>query len=386
MAAYTALIDLVFRLTEGSTVAVSLTVLVSIGAVGLTSPLGGFVVDRWDRQRAMVASDLLSAVLFLALAAVEPLWLILTVAFLTAVASTPFRAGLTAAVPSLAGDEGSIARANGRLSIGSTLGITLGPAIGGVLVGTIGAGPVFVLNAASFVGSAWLVWSIRAPFADPVPADPEAVPEGRLSGLSAGFRYLARDRVLLVTTLAWMALHVGAGLAIVADRPLADVFGVGSAGFGLLIGIYGLGAVVGAWLGGRLSGATEPTALVAGLAVAGLAGIGVGLAPLFSVVLAFSVVWGVGDSLTTVARSGILQRRTPDAVRGRAAAASESALNLTLMVGFLLAGPVLAAIGPQATYAITGVVGLAAAGLCSTVVATARREASLASIRPAIDP
>src|SRR5690349_11461252 len=93
MAAYTALVDLVFIRSGGSAVAVSLAVLVSIGAVGLLGPFGGFVADRWDRQRAMVASDLVGALLFAVLALVDPLWLLLAVAFLTAVASTPFRAG-----------------------------------------------------------------------------------------------------------------------------------------------------------------------------------------------------------------------------------------------------------------------------------------------------
>jgi MFS family permease len=62
-----------------------------------------------------------------------------------------------------------------------------------------------------------------------------------------------------------------------------------------------------------------------------------------------------------VAETGIMQRRTPDAVRSRAMAGFEAALSLGLAVAYLLAGPVLKHVGPQATYRIGGVSALAAA-------------------------
>jgi hypothetical protein len=82
----------------------------------------------------------------------------------------------------------------------------------------------------------------------------------------------------------------------------------------------------------------------------------------------------VGDGVTRVAKAGILQRRTPDAVRGRVYAASESGLTFAYMTGFLLAGPTIAAFGAQATYAAGGVAALGAAALSSTVIAAARRD------------
>jgi predicted MFS family arabinose efflux permease len=74
--------------------------------------------------------------------------------------------------------------------------------------------------------------------------------------------------------------------------------------------------------------------------------------------------------------TGLLQRRTPDAVRGRVVAARESIVNVAVMVGFLAAGPTIAAIGAQPTYAVGGVAALAAAVLASTVLAAARSDAS----------
>jgi MFS family permease len=70
---------------------------------------------------------------------------------------------------------------------------------------------------------------------------------------------------------------------------------------------------------------------------------------------------GTTDGLTMVAETGIMQRRTPDAVRSRAMAGFEAALSLGLAVAYLLAGPVLKRVGPQPTYRIGGLSALAAA-------------------------
>jgi MFS family permease len=363
MAAYTALIDLVYVETDGSTLFLSLTILLTIGAVGLFEPLGAFVADRWDRKRALIWSDLIGTSLFALLALTREPVVLLGVALLTAIAETPFRAGSVAAIPNMVEDERLIAKANGWVGVGSNLGITIGPALGGLLVAWLGASWVFLLNAGSFVVSAGLVWSIRAPFSGAVEASDDA-DDG---GFTAGFRFLRGDRVLLVVTLSWMVLLLGMGLGIVSDRPVADAFGAGSIGFGAMLGLWGLGSVVGSGVASRMTAATEPSALVAGFVLAGAAGIGIGLAPVFWLVLVCNVVWGIGDALTVVAEQGIIQRRTPDAIRSRVVAANEALVHLSLMVGFLAAGPVLAAFGGQATYAIGGVAALAAGVLANTV-------------------
>jgi MFS family permease len=368
MAAYTALIDLVYVETDASTLYLSLTILMTIGAVGLFEPLGAVVADRWDRKKALIWSDLIGSSLFALLALTREPAALLGVALLTAIAETPFRAGSVAAIPNLVDDQRLIAKANGWVGVGSNLGITLGPALGGVLVAWLGASPVFLLNAVSFVVSAGLIWSIRAPFSSPAEKGAGIEDDG---GFAVGFRFLRRDRVLLVVTLAWMVLLLGMGLGIVSDRPVADVFDAGSIGFGVMLGLWGLGSVVGSWVASRMTASTEPPALVFGFALAGLGGIGIGLAPVFWLVLACNFVWGLGDALTVVAEQGIMQRRTPDAVRSRVVAANESLVHVALMAGFLAAGPVLAAVGAQATYAIGGV----AAQLAGVLANTVRRQA-----------
>ena len=90
--------------------------------------------------------------------------------------------------------------------------------------------------------------------------------------------------------------------------------------------------------------------LVAGSFGIAAAALVVGFAPLFVGVLAALFAMGTTDGLTIVAETGIMQRRTPDAVRSRAMAAFEAALSLGLAFAYLLAGPVLTDVGPQVTY------------------------------------
>jgi MFS family permease len=369
MAAYTALIDLMYVQTDGSSWVLAATVLLTIGAVGLFEPLGGWVADRMDRKQALIWSDLAGAAAFVAMAFVtdEPA-LLLFVALISAVVETPFRAGSVAAVPALVGDGSLITKANGWIGVGTNLGLTLGPAAGGLLAAWLGAGPVFLINGATFLISALLVVWIDRPFRDAGEPDEDV-------DLAGGFRFLARDRILLVVTLAWMVLVLGMGMGIIADRPVAEVFGAGAIGFGLMLGAFGAGSVVGSYLASRGSQAQEPPMLVAGFVIAGLAGLGIWVAPVFWVVVLCNLAWGAGDAVTIVAEQGIIQRRTPDALRSRVVAANEALVHAALIGGFLVAAPALDAIGPQAAYAVGGAAALVAAVMVLAVFRSVREDA-----------
>src|SRR4029079_9992466 len=113
---------------------------------GVAALFAGSLGDRFDRKRVMVLSDLGGALAFGAMAFItDPAWL-LGVAFLSALAESPFLAASAAAIPNLV-DEEDFCWANGLLMIGRNVGIIVGPLIGGVLIATIGAGSVFGMNA-----------------------------------------------------------------------------------------------------------------------------------------------------------------------------------------------------------------------------------------------
>ena len=257
-----------------------------------------------------------------------------------------------AAIPNLLETDEDLAWANSLLGLGRNAGIMLGPVIGGVLLSAFGGSSwVFAINAVTFVVSILLTVSVTGDFS----REHTAAEQDEHQGITAGLRFLWRDRPLRVLLIAWIVFVLGVGMGMVADAPLAEDFGAGSAGFGLLIACWGLGSVVGS-LAGRWLTRTDRAGL-AGLGAFGIAvaGSGIAFAPTFALVLVALLIMGVSDGLTIVAENGIMQRRTPDAVRSRMMAGFEAVLSLGIALAYVFAGPVLELLGPKGVYGVGGI-------------------------------
>ena len=159
-------------------------------------------------------------------------------------------------------------------------------------------------------------------------------PNPEHEGLLAGATYLFRERVLRRMAFAWLVFVLGMGMGMVADAPLAESFGTGGWGFGLLIACWGTGSVLGTLFGRWMDARTEPLWMVFGAAGVAISAFGVGLFGLFPLVLLSLLVMGTSDGISIVAENGIMQRRTPDAVRSRTMAALEAVLSLGLAVAY----------------------------------------------------
>jgi MFS family permease len=248
----------------------------------------------------------------------------------------------------------------------------VGPAIGGILLAAVGAPWVFGINAASFVVSAALVVSVRASFVG------DRSDEGEHRGVWAGFRFLFHEPVLRRISVAWVVLVLGIGMAMVADVPLVDVFGAGSAGFGVMIGLWGAGSILGSLAGRWLTAATEMRWLILGTAFTASIGIAIALSPWFALVLVLNVAWGASEGITGVAEQNLFQRRSPDSVRSRVLGAIEGLFHGGLTVSFVAAAIVLPVVGARGMYAIAGV----AAGLSAIVLLPLLAEAPVPVGRP----
>lgn len=350
----------------------ALALLLTFGVTGLVGPLAGALGDRFDRRKVMAWSEGSAAIAFFAMAAADtPGWLI-GFAFVSALAESPFWSASRAAIPNLAESEDQISWANSLFGMGWSSGIALGPVIAGILLAltqpddaSLPADPslVFFLNGISFLVSLWLTLSVRGRFSD---ASRGATEGEEHRGLLAGVRYLAREPVLARMMIAFVVFVLGLGMGMVADAALAESFQVrgqipflwftvdGSLGFGLLIACWGTGAFLGNWAGRWLNERREVMWLVFGSAGIAVAAVGVGTAPIFPLVLGSLLVFGIFDGLSIVAENGLMQRRTPDAVRSRAFAAFEALLSVGLAAAYGLAPLVLEAVGPRVTYRIAG--------------------------------
>jgi MFS family permease len=363
---------------------VAATLLLTFGANGLIGPFAGILGDRFDRRTVMIWSDLAGAACFAAMAFASDPAILLALAFASAVAEAPFVSSSGAAIPNLVESEEDLGWANSLVQMGKFAGISLGPALGGILYERIGLGGALGLNAVSFVVSALLVSTVHGRFNEAAANDAdhasdETAPRSA-SGIRPGLSFIRRDPVLRRLTLAWVFLTLGLGMSMVADAPLAeDVFDVGAIGFSLIVAGWGVGSVIGSFLGRFLTPRTEGHALVWGTVLIAVGGGGMGLSPIFWPVVAFGLVMGIGDAVGLVADQSIRQRRTPDDIRSRVMAVSDGAWQLALGVAFLIAGPVLALVGPQGTYSIGGA---AAAITALALVPMLRRGAELAPAPP----
>jgi predicted MFS family arabinose efflux permease len=235
-----ALLWFVLDLT-GSSVAVGLVVLCAGLPPVVTGPLLGRVLDRWSPRRVMIADNLARAALVAAIPTLH--WLgqlnLPRVYGLSLAAGALIPAtdvGVRVALPRLV-DQARLEHANALFSIGDQVSALVGPAAGGLLVAQLGAPPVLLLDAVSFVAMAALVW--------PLPDTPAtATTSPPASG--SGTRILLRNptvRTVFGLTLVYFLAYGPLEPAL----PLysRDVLHAGARGYGLLWSALGAGALLG---------------------------------------------------------------------------------------------------------------------------------------------
>lgn len=338
---------------------VSASLVASVGAVGLLGPVSGRLGDRGDRWKVMVVAEVAGGIgWLLVLLASSPLALVLAALAATA-ANAPFRAASSAAVPNLVGPD-QLTWANGVMTTAFSTSLLVGPLVGGALVGAVGPGSVFALNAVSFLVSAVVIARLPGRFAEARPAAGEAheAPPTSWRKLAADGR---RRRLFAVTSLAFTAF----GITLVADLPLVDHFGGGSVAYALLTTLWGAGAVAGSVLAARLPRRYEPAALVGGAAAMGLSLGAIAVMPNLALAIVVGVIGGAGDGVLFVPWYSMMQRGTPDAERGTAFAMADTLDQTAFVAGMVVAGPLVAAIGVRPTYLFPGVLMVGAAVLAA---------------------
>ena len=333
----------------------------------LASPLAGVLADRIDRRVVLVASDLARAVLVLGLVFARDLVTIYVLVFLMGLARTLFNPTIRAAFPSVVG-EGDLTRANAL--IGSTFSIseTAGPALGGLLVATVGVEAAFVLDSATYLVSAVLLFLIPLP--RPQREDEDA---GFGQDLKAGFTYLAGARVPLAIVVGAFLTVLTINITIPAEVFLAkETFEAGDAGYGLLVGLFGGGMVLGSALMAALGNRVRLLPLYfLGVFASALALVGTGFSPTFVFALGALMVAGFANGMENVTTDTILQKRVPDAFLGRVFSVRFLGFSVGEVLAYGIGGAIVDTSGARFTYLLAGTA-TAAAGLVILIfVATA---------------
>jgi predicted MFS family arabinose efflux permease len=357
-----ALLAFVYERT-GSATWLAITTAARVIPIVVLGPIGGVLADRWDRRRLIIASDLSRAVAMIALAIVAatamPVALAALLAALSTAASVVQPPCVAACTPRLvSGDE--LQRANGaRAAIGQG-SVVAGPALGAVLLGLSSPAVAIALNAVSFVASAAAITAIgSSPAFAPSREQSGPLSLGRelregvqaLRGAPAAVRLVAADVLcsatygLLTVTLVLVSMRVGTG----------------TGGYGLLLGMFGIGGVVGATVAGKVDapGLWRRMLLVAlGLVAVSIAALGLVHSLIAAIVL--SMAGGGGMIVAEVLSETALGRMLDDAVLARAYGLVLPASLSGIVIGSLIAGPLVASVGVTATFLLAGL-GLALA-------------------------
>jgi MFS family permease len=356
-AAYIALVASIYGRTS-SAVWISAAIFASVVASVASAPLAGWIGDRFDRRRVLIAADLAAALVSLALALSGQPWVLVALFGLSSVAQSPFEPASAAALPNLVGPA-NVPRANALVAATSSAAYLAGPLLGGLVLGA-GASPsiVFAVDAATFVVSALLVATIRQPFGTGATDEHP--------GLLAGFRVIVREPRLRIPVLAGMVSLVGVGIVDVASYPLSIELHGRTQGYGAMTALLGGGGLLGAALAGRVLRAGSTRVLVWSFA-AGAAGLALaGAAPVLALGLGGMAIAGAGRGLGDVAATTLIQERTTDAVRSRVFAAQEGAAHVAFSVSALSGGLIVQLVSARGAFGVATAFGVAAAAIAAT--------------------
>jgi MFS family permease len=330
----------------------SLSLLVTLGTQALLAPLGGRAGDLFDRRRLMVAAELTSATLFVALALAHTPVALLGFGLLASAIGTVFGPASGAAIAHLAGER-HMSWANALIATGANVGKTAGRLGAGALIAVLGAGSVFLVDAATFLASAVLIASVHQAFSDHRPERREPRAAGQLGGMRF---ILAHEKIKLVVLSAAISTFATA-FTMTAEVPLVFELHAGAIGLGALAACWGAGMILGSWWAGRvLHRENEATGVLVGrLAMA--AGIGlVAVSPALLPALACYLLGGLGGGFMGVAVQSLILRNAPDRIRAQTLGAIEACRNVASGLGVIGAGTLVGLLGPRHMYGIVGIV------------------------------
>lgn len=306
---------------SGSELLLGLIIVVKMLSLAASSPLAGFITDRFNRRRLMIICDMARGVLVLGLILIKSedlLWLAYLITAVQMIFSAIFEPAKTSSIPNVT-TSNELVSANILSAASWSIIFTTGMAFGGFSTAYLGTDLVFIINAISYGISA--IFITRAVIPQVEMSDEEKLKNRNpLTGIIEGFRFLRDNRSVLRPALAkgTFTMCIGAlvyMLIIVAE----DVLLMGSVGLGILYAARGIGTGIGPVLGRRIF--KKETGWIRAM---GLFMIFCGLmycitSWLSSIIMMsiFVLLAHMASGSNWVMSTVLLQRRAPDLFRGR---------------------------------------------------------------------
>lgn len=326
--------------------------------VFLASPIAGTIADRFDRRRILVIADLIRVPLALLLCVAA--WSGSTALAIGAVIALAVGASFSdpissAATPNLVEPE-ELAAAQSLMGAVWGSMLMVGAGLGGLVAEVFGRQTAFVINALSFLISAWLIAGIRRPMQ-------QARDHSQDGSVREALTYIRNDRIVLRLLFAKVGTSLANGVVGLLPAFATRRFAGTSIATGLLFAARGFGAMVGPILAARVVGA-DPTrrAIVAVCAASTLVFCAVyavfPFAHIFGVAMVLVVLAHLGGGAQWSASTYGLQRETPDRFRGRVMSIDYGLATLAIGASAIAAGLLADAYGEViATWCLSAVGG-----------------------------
>lgn len=295
--------------------------------------IAGAMADKYERRKlmlysqgtAMLLSGILAVLAFAGKLTVHPLIIIGVLQGIANSFNLPIRQSL---ISELVPKE-SIVNAVALNGASITLTLVLGPALGGIVVGTLGVKYALLLNAISFAAVLWALFAMR------MPPQEKKHEKSITQSMMEGADYILNHRVILNVVL-FSFIMVAVGLPYTTLLPVfaKDYFHLSAAGYGYLFSIAGIGALAGSLFSGVRSKEKVKAAMIFSFVGFGLLLVLFGTAALLRpnyifIFVLLLIMLGFSLSTFNVTNNTILQLQVNDAYRGMVLS--------TLFLGFGLA-------------------------------------------------
>ncbi len=239
--------------------------------------------------------------------------------------------------------------ANAALNIGFATTFTLGPAIAGLIVPAFGAPAALFIDAATFLLCGALLLDL-------IPHVEEAETSSVRERVAAAWRYIGEARAL-------RHLLAAEGVALVFftfSGPVEVAYAkaslhAGDGGYGLLVGVWGLGVTIGSIVFARSLERSPRVLLSLSTLAVGLAYVGWSAAPSLALASCAGLIGGIGNGVQWASLISAVQRLTPQPLHGRLMGAVESLGAICPAIGFSLGGAITVLSSPREAFLVAGV-------------------------------
>ncbi len=262
-------------------------------------------------------------------------------------------------------------RANAAMNVGFAITFALGPPLAGVAVAAFGAPATLVIDLVSFVICGVMLIDVRSRAADGETASIRA-------RVQAAWQYIAKTnllrRLLIIETVALTFFEFSPPIEVAYAKVSLHA---GDKGYGVLLGVWGLGVAVGSVVFARSIKRSLTLLLSAATLAVGLAYLGWALAPTLALACAAGLIGGIGNGVQWAALVSAVQRLTTEDMLGRVMGAAESMDAICAALGFMLGGTIAALGTARTAFLVAGL------GATLTTIAFVRLKLDASPVPPA---